>query len=305
MIVYFILVSIIIVLFLMLIAVKQKIKTLSINQNGSLNSQNSLPVDFIQRVNEILQKQQAHHERLIQTELMNLFRVPKLRGIQGEKWLESQLKEVLPKQLFSIQHPFESGAICDAVVFLPNGKKVPIDSKFSFDNFRKMTNTTIEVEIQELEKEFHKDIKMRINEMSSKYILPAEETIDFAFMFIPAESIYYQTFLEKDNGLLEYAFDKKVIITSPSSLYVYLQFVLYGFEGQQIEKSAKQIQQGLAAAMRDLKLFDHEYAKLKDKLDQAQKNYSNSSKYLSNAQANLNNLVELSPSKESQTMETL
>ena len=156
-----------------------------------------------------------------------------------------------------------------------------------------MTSTLDEHESKEFEKEHHKDVKTRINEISNKYILPHEGTIDFAFMFIPAESVYYQTFVEKDNGLREYALQKKVIVTSPSTLYTYLQFVKYGLDGHQIQKNSQQIQQSLAGITRDLKLFNDEYNKLKDKLDQAQKNFNTGSKHFSNAQTNLNSLLEL------------
>lgn len=268
------------------------------------NPSNQLTTDFLQQLNHLLQKQQTHQEQLIQSQLMNLFRVPKLRGIQGEKWLESQLKEVLPNQLYSIQHIFETGSICDAVIFLPNGKKVPIDSKFSFENFRKMSDVANEDEYKEIENEFHKDIKLRINEISNKYILPHEGTIDFALMFIPAESIFYQTFVEKDH-LREYAFQKKVIVTSPSTLYIYLQFIKYGFDGHQIQKNIKVIQQSLSGIKNDLDLFAEEYEKLKDKLDQAQKNFDRSSKYFDKAQNSLKGLTELTLPEDTNTMELL
>lgn len=300
--IYFVLISIIIAL-IVIIYKKPSIPS-DAHSDLSKNSNDKTLIILSEKLNELLNKQQNHQEQLIQSQLMNLFRVPKLRGIQGEKWLESQLNEVLPNQLFSIQHRFETGVICDAVIFLPNGKKVPIDSKFSFENFRKMTDISNETEYKEIENEFHKDIKLRINEISNKYILPHEGTIDFALMFIPAESIFYQMFVEKDH-LREYAFQKKVIVTSPSTLYVYLQFIKYGFDGHQIQKNIKVIQQSLSGIKNDLDLFAEEYEKLKDKLDQAQKNFDKSSNYFGKAQNSLKGLTELTLPEKQQTMETI
>ncbi len=292
--IYFLLICIIAVL---LVVIFRKKKSIDLNTND-LTQGNQLTTDFLQQLNALLFKQQMHQEQLIQSQLMNLFRVPKLRGIQGEKWLESQLREVLPNQLFSIQYTFETGVICDALIFLPNGKKVPVDSKFSFENYRKMFDISPESEeYKEIENEFHKDIKLRINEISTKYILPHEGTIDFALMFIPAESIFYHTFVEKDH-LREYAFQKKVIVTSPSTLYIYLQFIKYGFDGHQIQENIKVIQQNLSGIKNDLELFAEEYEKLKDKLDQAQKNFDKGSKHFGKAQISLKGLTELTLPEE-------
>ena len=209
MLIYVLLTGIFLIAVLLIIIILQRRS--SISKQGSSNEllpQNQLNTDFIQKLNDLLQKQQTQQEQLIQAQLMNLFRIPKLREISGRR-LESQLQEVLPHQHFSIQYTFATGSICDAVVFLPNGKLIPIDSKFSLENFRMMTSAVDENESKEFEKEHNKDVKARINEISCKYILPHEGTIDFAFMFIPAESVYYQTFVEKDNGLREYALQKK------------------------------------------------------------------------------------------------
>jgi DNA recombination protein RmuC len=247
-----------------------------------------------QMLSKFLINQQTQQEQLTQANLMNLFRVPKLRGLQGEKWLEALLKEVLPSDHFSIQYTFSTGVICDAVIFLHNGKKLSIDSKFSMENFLKIMNASNENESKEFEKEFHKNIKCHINEISKKYILPAEGTLDFAFMYVPAEGIYYQTFVKNENDLLDYAFKQNVMVTSPNTLYIYLQFMLHGLKGYAIEQNARQFQQGLAGIMKDLQFFSDEHGKLKEKLDQAQKNFAISSKFFDRAQTGLKNLIDLS-----------
>jgi len=263
-------------------------------KDPNLTTQNVLTSDSIQLIlAEFLKKQQSYQDQFTQTQLMNIFRAPKLRGLFGEKWLDVLLGEVLPAQHFSMQHTFSTGSICDAVILLHNGKKLSIDSKFSMENFLKIANASSEIESKEFEKEFHKDIKARINEISKKYILPAEGTMDFAFMFVPAESVYYRTFIENNNELLEYAYQKNVIVVSPNTLYIYLQFILHGFKGYEIEKSARQFQQGLTGIMRDLKLLNDEYNKLKEKIDQAKKNFVMGSKILERVQFNLNNLHEM------------
>ena len=118
----------IILILLFIILRQRKLRSADVQSNSQemLANTSQLPSEVLQKLTELLQKQQTHQEQLIQNQLMNLFRIPKLRGIQGEKWLESQLQEVLPHQHFSIQYTFATGTICDAVVFLPNGKIIPI-----------------------------------------------------------------------------------------------------------------------------------------------------------------------------------
>jgi DNA recombination protein RmuC len=179
--------------------------------------------------------------------LQDILKNPKQRGVLGEYFLEETLKNVLPPNSYQMQYGFKDGSIVDAVVFVKK-KIIPVDSKFSLENYEKIINCKDSEERERLEKIFKQDLKNRIDE-TSKYIKPDEGTMDFAFMFIPSEAIYYDLLINKigavqisTRDLIEYAFkDKKVIIVSPTSFLAYLQTVLQGLRALQIEESAKQI----------------------------------------------------------------
>jgi len=181
--------------------------------------------------------------------LENILKNPKQRGILGEYYLETVLKNVLPPQSYQMQYKFKNGEIVDAVVFVKD-KIIPIDSKFSLENYNKIINEKDENRKIELEKIFKTDLKNRIDE-TSKYIRPNENTMDFALMFIPSEGIYYDLLINEigavkvnTRDLLEYAFkEKHVIIVSPTNFLAYLQTVLQGLRALQIEDSAKEIRQ--------------------------------------------------------------
>ena len=170
---------------------------------------------------------------------------PKQRGILGEYYLETVLKNVLPPGHYQMQYPFKNGVIVDAVVFADK-RIIPIDSKFSLENYNRLSTATDPLDKKKYETAFVSDIKMRIDE-TSKYVKPEEETMDFAFMFIPSEAIYYDLLINKvgssaeDKNLIAYAFQKKVVIVSPTSFLAYLQTVLQGLRNQKISETAKDI----------------------------------------------------------------
>ncbi|AKM84243.1 TPA: DNA recombination protein RmuC [Candidatus Campbellbacteria bacterium] len=180
--------------------------------------------------------------------LQDILKNPKQRGVLGEYYLETVLKNVLPPERFQMQYKFENGEIVDAVVFLDKNKFLPVDSKFSLENYNKIVSTNDPQEKERLEKVFKQDLKNRIDE-TAKYIRPKEGTMDFAFMFIPSEGIYYDLLINQVGAvktstidLIEYAFQqKKVIIVSPTSFLAYLQTVLQGLRSLQIEEKAQDI----------------------------------------------------------------
>lgn len=181
--------------------------------------------------------------------LENILKNPKQRGILGEYYLETVLKNVLPPNSFQMQYKFKNGEIVDAAVFVKD-KIIPIDSKFSLENYNRIVNEKDETNKIALEKIFKADLKLRIDE-TSKYIRPGENTMEFALMFIPSEGIYYDLLINEvgsvkvnTRDLLEYAFQEKhVIIVSPTNFLAYLQTVLQGLRALQIEESAKEIRQ--------------------------------------------------------------
>ena len=180
--------------------------------------------------------------------LQNVLQNPKQRGVFGEYYLESVLENILPSKNYQMQYRFKDGETVDSVVFLDRGQILPIDSKFSLENYNRMVGENSKPEREKLLAKVRMDLKGRIDE-TSKYIRPSENTMDFAFMFIPSESLYYDLLIgdvgtgSSARDLIEYAFrDKKVIIVSPTSFMAYLQTVLQGLRSLQIEEQAKDIQ---------------------------------------------------------------
>jgi DNA recombination protein RmuC len=198
--------------------------------------------------------------------LQDILKNPKQRGVLGEYYLETVLKNVLPPNSYKMQYEFKDGTIVDAVVFVKE-RIVPIDSKFSLENYNKIINTRDEAERKGFEAALRTDLKNRIDE-TSKYIKPEENTTDFAFMFIPAEAVYYDLLVNKVGAvtardLLEYAMvDKKVIIVSPTSFLAYLQTVLQGLRALQIEESAKEIRKHVEQLGRHLSAYETNMQKL-------------------------------------------
>ena len=180
--------------------------------------------------------------------LQNVLQNPKQRGVFGEFYLQSVLENVLPPGQFAMQYKFADGEIVDAVIFLEDGQMLPVDSKFSLENYNRMIDSQHKADRERLLAKVKADLKGRIDE-TSKYIRPNEKTMDFAFMFIPSESLYYDLLINNvgtggsSRDLIEYAFrDKRVIIVSPTSFMAYLQTVLQGLRSLQIEHQAKDIQ---------------------------------------------------------------
>ena len=186
----------------------------------------------------------------ITDQLKNLEKVlthQKQRGNLGEAALELILSNILPPTAYKLQHQFKGGETVDAVIITKDGM-IPVDAKFSLDNYNRVVNETNPERKEELEKDFRNDLKKRIDE-TAKYIRPAEGTLPFAFMFIPAEGIYYDLLVNEvgavkvnTRSLIDYATnEKKVIIVSPTTFSAYLQSVLYGFRAFKIEESAQLI----------------------------------------------------------------
>jgi len=203
------------------------------------------------------------------------FKSPKIRGQWGEASLEHVLGEYYPKELFSIQHYFKSGDIADAVLKLPNEKLIAIDAKFPFDNFRAMIDNR-----EGYEKKFVEDVKKQIVDISNKYILPQEGTIDFAIMYIPAEAVYYEINMIKDVDLAGFAHSKKIILTSPNTIFLALSAIEHWFKDVQVSKKTQDILKRLSRIQQDgNKLYDG-YRVLGKHLSNAQSSYDDNAKRL-------------------------
>jgi len=214
-------------------------------------------------VKEIGRQTQGFAEQL--QNLQDILKNPKQRGILGEYYLETVLKNVLPPGMYQMQYPFKNGEIVDAAVFVDK-KIVPIDSKFSLENYNRYISSQGQARV-DAEKAFVSDLKLRIQE-TAKYIRPDEDTMDFAFMFIPSEGIYYDLLTnqvgggEEENLIQRAAGRYKVIIVSPTSFLAYLQTVMQGLKALQIEQKAVDIQKRVGELGKHLSSYEEFYRKL-------------------------------------------
>ncbi len=210
-------------------------------------------------------------------ELQNILKNPKQRGILGEYYLETVLHNVLPPESFEMQYAFGDGEIVDAAVFV-KGKVIPVDSKFSLENYNRYIEAADGVEKQQFEKAFINDLKLRITE-TAKYIRPSEKTTDFAFMFIPHEGIYYDLLSNKvgagEENLIQRAAGKyKVIIVSPTSFLAYLQTVLQGLKALAIEERAQDIIKNVEKLSQHITRYEEYYEKLGKTLETTVNHYN-------------------------------
>lgn len=233
--------------------------------------------------------------------LQNVLQNPKQRGVLGEYYLQSVLMNVLPPDRFQLQYKFTDGEIVDAVIFLES-KVLPIDSKFSLENYNRIIDEPDKTKRDALAKLIRTDLKNRIDE-TSKYIRPHEGTMDFAFMFIPSEAIYYDLLTNKigvanagARDLVEYAFrDKHVIIVSPTSFMAYLQTVLQGLRSLQIEEQAKEIQVRVGQLGRHLEAYNVFMQKLGTSLGTTVGHFNNASKELKKVDKDIVKIAKTQP----------
>ncbi len=214
--------------------------------------------------------------------LQEILRSPKLRGTIGELFLGNLLSQILPPDHYIEQHRFQSGEVVDAVVKLRDNMLVPVDSKFPLENFQKMLAAPDD-EKDSFKKVFVNDVKKHIDKIAKQYILPDEGTLSIALMYIPAENVYYETIVKgitEENDLVHYAHSKNVIPVSPNSFYVYLQTILLGLRGMQIESSAREMMQNLSRLKGDLERFNGDYTLVGKHLTNAARAYDDSRKRL-------------------------
>jgi DNA recombination protein RmuC len=248
----------------------------------------------------------------IAEQLANLEKVlkhQKQRGNLGEASLELILSNILPPGAFKMQHRFQNNDAVDAVIVTKDGM-IPVDAKFSLDNYNRVTMAIDDKQREELEKEFKNDLKKRIDE-TSKYIRPEEGTLPFAFMFIPAEGIYYDLLVNEvgavkvnTRNLIDYAYnDKKVIIVSPTTFAAYLQSVLYGFKAFKIEEGAKDIIKRVDELGKHLKAYEEYVAKLGNALSTTVNHYNSAYKELGKVDKDVTRITGATPGLEPNLLE--
>lgn len=232
-------------------------------------------------------------------DLQDILKNPKQRGVLGEYYLETILKNVLPPGSYEMQYKFKNGEIVDAAVFVDK-KVIPIDSKFSLENYNRLVEEKDPAEKERLEKAFINDLKLRIKE-TSKYIRQDERTMDFAFMFIPHESIYYDLLINKVGALRNEdtssiiqraAGEHHVIIISPTSFYAYLQTVLQGLKAMKIEETAKEIKKNIEKLSKHVLSYEDYLKKMSSSLGTAVNHYNNAYKEFKKVDKDVSRVIE-------------
>jgi DNA recombination protein RmuC len=237
--------------------------------------------------------------------LQNTLQNPKQRGVLGEYFLQTVLENVMPPDSFELQHKFRDGEIVDAVVRLAKGKLLPVDSKFSLENYNRFVEEKDKAKREVLVKAIKTDLKKRIDE-TAKYIRPAEDTMDFAFMFIPSEAIYYDLLINKVGSLdtnardlIEYAFqEKRVIIVSPTNFMAYLQTVIQGLRSLQIEDKTKLIQKQIGELGRHLIAHEASMHKLGNSMNAAVNHFNEAHKQLGSVDKDIVKITDSTPMVE-------
>lgn len=237
--------------------------------------------------------------------LQDVLSNPKQRGGLGEYYLDVVLANVLPPHVYETQYGFKDGKIVDAIIKLDKKRILPIDSKFSLENYNRMINEKDKTAREALIKVFKSDLKLRIDE-TAKYIRPNENTLDYAFMFIPSEAIYYDLLTNNvgttgtsSRDLIEYAFvDKKVIIVSPTTLLAYLQTVMQGLKSLQIEEQAKDIQKRVGELGKHLKSHETYMQKLGSSLGTTVNHFNTAHKELGKIDKDIVRIADVSPGVE-------
>lgn len=211
----------------------------------------------------------------------NIFKSPKLRGQWGETSLEAVMGQFFPKELYSVQHYFKNGEAVDAVLKLPNDRLLPIDSKFNWENFERMTQAEDEINRDIFRKNFLNDIKKKIDEIAAKYIRPSEDTVDLALMYVPAEGVYYEIVNQiKEADVSAYARSKKIILVSPNTFYLTLSAIQHWFRDVQITKQTQEIIKRLSWITKDAEKLDFSFKRLGKHLSDAKSSYDDSEQRL-------------------------
>ena len=290
-------------------SVGDKLERSNVAMQTSVQRQLSESAKLVGDVTQRLTKLDETNRRVVDVAeelktLQNVLQNPKQRGVFGEYYLKSVLDNILPPKNYQMQYKFADGQIVDAVVFLDNKQILAVDSKFSLENYNRMVGEKDKVRRAQLLDDVRKDLKGRIDE-TSKYIRPSENTMDFAFMFIPSESLYYDLLINNvgtggsSRDLIEYAFrDKKVIIVSPTSFMAYLQTVMQGLRSLQIEEQAKEIQVRVGQLGRHISAYESFMQKLGSSLGTTVNHYNTAHKELKKIDKDVVKIADTDPSVE-------
>ena len=211
----------------------------------------------------------------------DIFKSPKLRGIWGESSLEAALGQYFSKDLYAIQHYFKSGEAVDAILKLPNQLILPIDSKFNWENFEKMVNAETDMNRDLYRKQFFSDVKKKIDEIASKYIIPSESTTDLALMYVPAETVYYEIINNiKEVDIPSYARAKKVYLVSPNTFGLSVSAIMHGFRDVEVSQRTRDIIKRLERIAQDGGKLADGFKRLGKHISDAKSSYDDNEKRL-------------------------
>lgn len=233
-------------------------------------------------------------------ELQEFLSSPKLRGNIGEQVLKDLLAQYFPKSSYVLQYGFKNGEKIDAVIKTSQGL-IPIDSKFPIENFKKMVKETNETYREKVKKLFLDDVKKHINDIARKYILVEQGTVDYALMYIPSESVYYEIINSSD--LFDFSGEKRVLPVSPMSFYAYMKAILMSFEGQKIETKAKEILNVLRAIKKDYEKTDEALSVMMKHISNAYNQGAQVAKNFDNLGQKLSSTELISSPKEKKLIE--
>lgn len=223
-------------------------------------------------------------------ELESILKVPKLRGLFGERALEELLRQALPRAAWEIQYRFSDGRTVDAVVRVGD-RIVPVDAKFPLESYRRLTAAGEEVERRLAEREFAASVKRRVDEIAERYIRPGQGTYDFALMFVPAEGVYGELVSGSAGEIFDYAVGRRVLPVSPSTLFAYLSTVATGLRGLEVEENAQQILRGIGAVEEQLERLDGDFDTLGKHLHNAVTKFGDAEKRLAAVRSRLDMLA--------------
>ncbi len=278
-----------------------QLKEMRDSQDGTSKAMNDQMSSFTREATQIKEdlKQVQAVVKDVST-FQEIFKSPKLRGQWGEASLEHILSQHFPQELYKKQYLFSSGEQVDVILKLPDGRILPIDSKFPSENFAKMVSAGTETEKSFYKKSFLEDVKNRVQEISSKYILPSEGTVDFALMYIPAEAIYYEIInnIGKEIDIASFAWSKKIILTSPNTIYLALRTIEHWFKDTQISKQTQEILKKLGRVHQDAEKLMDDFRKLGNHISNAKSAYESSEKRLFILDEKVEKLEEIGETKK-------
>ena len=278
------------------------------NMNTSVGSQLNNTAKVFGEVRESLGSLDERTKQIYEvgkdiSSLQEILRVPKMRGGLGELFLENLLEQIMPhRDFYELQHTFKSGERVDAVIRI--GKKlVPVDSKFPMESFSRVIGAKNDDDKKRSKKEFIRAMREHINSIADKYILPDEETYDFALMYIPAENVYYEAIIKDDDfgdqrSIFSHAISRKVIPVSPNSFYAYLQVIILGLRGLGIEEKTQDVINKLVALKGSLEKFEIDFDKIGSHIENIKSSYDRAENRLEKFNSKLSTIDSLDRKKQ-------